>query len=134
MSTFRVESVRLAAPFEKAFEYIAAAKNLPHWTHAFKAARDGQATIETPAGAAEVGLKVVASKLQGTIDWYMTFPDKSVASAFSRLVPEDKGHCIYSFILLAPPVPLERLEGALNDQVHTLRQELGELGTILSQP
>lgn len=134
MNTFRFESVRLAAPLEKAFEYIAASKNLPHWTHAFKAVRDGKATMETPAGAVEVGLKVVASKLQGTIDWYITFPDKSVASAFSRLVPKDTGHCIYSFILLAPPGPLERLEGALNDQVHILRQELGKLGTILSQP
>src|SRR5438128_106781 len=133
MTTFRTESVRLATSLHKAFEYIAAPRNLPHWTHAFKKVADGKAIMETPAGAVEVDLKVKAAPTEGTIDWCMTFPDGTVASAFSRLVPEDKNHCIYSFILLAPPVPLERLEGALNEQENILREELTKLGTILSQ-
>ena len=62
MNAFSVESVRLATPLEKAFEYIAATKNLPEWTHAFKAVGDGSA----PAGAVRVGLKLVASKPEGT--------------------------------------------------------------------
>ena len=133
MTTFKVESVQLKASFQKAFDYIAAPRNLPQWTRAFKAVHDGNAIMETPAGAVEVGLKVAASKLQGTIDWHMTFPDKSEASAFSRLVPEGKEHCVYSFILLAPPVPLEQLEGTLSEQAHTLREELKKLGAIIGQ-
>jgi hypothetical protein len=89
--------------------------------------------MATPAGAVEVGLRVKGSASEGTIDWHMTFPDGNVATAYSRLVP-DSGDCsIYSFVLMAPPVPLERLEGALNQQAHILREELTKLNAILSE-
>lgn len=133
MDAFRIESVRLATTPAKAFQYIAAAENLPGWTHAFKEARNGKAVLVTPAGAVNVGLRVDASALEGTIDWHMEFPDGSVASAFSRVVRESKEHCIYSFILLAPPVPLERLEGTLNEQAQILRGELAKLAAILGK-
>jgi hypothetical protein len=56
----------------------------------------------------------------------MTFPDGSVGRAFSRLV--DRGdHSLYSFVLLAPPVPLAQVEGALAEQGRTLREELAAL-------
>jgi hypothetical protein len=133
MTAFKVESLRIATTLEKAFQYIADPKNLPQWTHAFKAVSNGNAIMATPAGAVEVGLKVTASASAGTIDWHMTFANGSVASAFSRLVPEAKDHCIYSFILLAPPVPLEQLEGTLNQQAQILREELTKLSEILRQ-
>ncbi len=132
METFRVESVRIEATFEKAFEYVAEPTNLLAWTHAFKAVRKGMATLATPAGSLEIGLKVESSRSEGTIDWHMTFPDGKVASAYSRLVPESNEHCVFSFVLLAPPIPLEQLEGTLNDQAHILRLELAKLKTILS--
>jgi hypothetical protein len=60
----------------------------------------------------------------------MTFPDGSVARAYSRLVGNG-GKCIYSFVLMAPPVPLEQLEGALEQQSRILREELDTLRKVL---
>ena len=83
MDSFRVESVRIKTTPEKAFRYISDPKNLPKWAHAFEEVQNGKATMATPAGAMEVGLRVRASASEGTIDWHMTFPDGNVASASS---------------------------------------------------
>ena len=133
MTGFRVESVRINTSLEKAFQYIAAPQNLPHWTHAFQSVRNGTAVMATPAGTVEVNLGVRGSQTDSTIDWRMTFPDGTVASAFSRLIPEGREACIYSFVLLAPPVALEQLEGALDEQARILREELLKLSEILSR-
>ena len=132
MDSFKVESVRIKTTPEKAFRYISDPKNLPQWTHAFKAVLNGKAIMATPAGAVEVGLRVKGTASEGTIDWQMTFTDGSVTTAYSRLVPESAEYSIYSFILMAPPLPLEQLEGALNQQAHILREELAKLNAILS--
>jgi hypothetical protein len=131
MDAFRVESVRIKAPIDRVFEYIAAPQNLPEWTHAFKSVHNGKAFMVTPAGQVEVNLKVNSSRSEGTIDWYMRFPDGNEAAAYSRLVPESSESCVYSFVLLAPPVPLAQLEGALNQQVEILKKELKRLNEIL---
>jgi hypothetical protein len=133
MDSFRVESVRIKTTPEKAFRYISDPKNLPRWTHAFKEVRNGKARIATPAGAVEVGLRVNASASEGTIDWHMTFPDGNVGTAYSRVIPDSAEYSIYSFILMAPPVPLEQIEGTLNQQAQILREELTKLNTILSR-
>jgi uncharacterized protein YndB with AHSA1/START domain len=133
MDSFRVESVHLETTPEKAFRYVADPRNLPNWTHAFKSVRNGKATMVTPAGAVEIGLEVRASVSEGTIDWHMTFPDGAVASAYSRLLPDSNGQSIYSFVLTPPPVPLEQLEGALDQQACILKQELTKLRAILSE-
>jgi len=133
MDSFKVESVRIKTTREKAFRYISDPKNLPQWTHAFKGVLNGKAIMATPAGTVEVGLLVVASASEGTIDWHMTFPDGSMATAYSRVVPESADYSIYSFILMAPPVPLEQLEGTLNQQAHILGEELTKLNAILSE-
>jgi hypothetical protein len=134
MESFRVESVRIETPFGRAFEYIAEPANLVAWTHAFKAVQNGSAILATPTGSVEIKLKVNSSRSEGTIDWHMTFPEGNVASAYSRLVPESNGHSVFSFVLLAPPAPMEQLEGTLNDQAEILRQELAKLRAILSKP
>jgi hypothetical protein len=130
METFDVQSVEIAARFEKTFAYIADPANLPHWTGAFTSVRDGLAIMQTPTGSTEVVLKVDSSREHGTIDWSMTFPDGAVAKAYSRLI-DKSGKCIYSFVLMAPPVPLERLEGALAQQSRTLSDELTTLRKLL---
>jgi hypothetical protein len=132
MNSFRVESVWIKATYEKAFRYISDPKNLPEWTHAFEKVQNGKARMATPAGTVEVTLGVNASVSEGTIDWHLTFPDGSVGSAYSRVVPESGECSIYSFILTAPPVPLEQLEGTLNQQAHILKEELTKLSAILS--
>ena len=131
MDTFRVESVRIKAPFDEVFRYVAGPQNLPEWTHAFKSVENGKALMATPAGQVEVSLKVNSSRGEGTIDWQMRFPDGKEATAYSRLVPESSESCVYSFILLAPPVPLAQLEGTLKQQGQILREELIRLNQIL---
>jgi hypothetical protein len=60
----------------------------------------------------------------GTVDWRLVFPDGGVGIAQSRLTETSRGTCIYSFVLHAPPVALEQVEGALEAQSVTLRSEL----------
>jgi uncharacterized membrane protein len=131
MDTHRVESIRVKAPAKKAFSYIANPANLPEWTSAFKSVKNGTAVMATPLGSVEIQLQVTSSETHGTIDWEMTFPDQSVARAYSRVIPEANGGSVFSFVLLAPPVPLEQIEGALNQQAQTLREELYKLSAIL---
>ena len=131
MRTFDVQSIELDSPFPVAFRYLADPATLPEWTHAFRAADGRQATMATPRGEVRVGLRVSASEAHGTIDWIMTFPDGSAAKASSRLVPHG-AKSIYTFVLEAPPVPLEELEGALAEQSRTLAGELARLATLLA--
>lgn len=126
MRTFDVQSIELDAPPADAFRYLANPATLPEWTHAFKAADSRQATMATPEGAVQVGLRVDASEEHGTIDWTMTFPTGAVAKAHSRVTPH-RGKSIYTFVLEAPPAPLEELEGALAAQSRILANELSGL-------
>jgi len=126
MRDFDVQTVEIDAPFDVAFGYVADPRTLPEWTHAFRSVSDGRATLVTPRGALAIGLEVRASRESGTVDWTMTFPDGSVGRAFSRLVARE-GRTLYSFVLLAPPVPLQQVEGALAEQSRILREELKAL-------
>lgn len=132
MQNFDVQTVELEAPFAEAFRYVADPATLPEWTHAFQSVSGGRATLTTPRGAVDIGLEVSASREAGTVDWTMTFPDGSVGRAFSRLVARGD-RTLYSFILLAPPVPLEQVEGALAEQSRTLREELKALQRRLAK-
>jgi hypothetical protein len=131
MKTFDVQSIEIKAPVGRAFDYIANVRNLPAWTQAFKWTRDGKAEMRSEKGAIEVDLRVTASHECGTIDWAITFPDGSVATACSRLVDNGHASCVYSFVLTAPPLPLEQLEGAIEQQSRILRGELERLREII---
>jgi hypothetical protein len=89
--------------------------------------------METPAGSVEIGLEVHASKDQGTIDWIMRFPDQTVETAYSRLATAGAQKCIFTFVLMAPQVAMERLEGTLKQQSAILRKELEKLRQILGK-
>jgi predicted transcriptional regulator len=65
------------------------------------------------------------------VDWRLEFPDGSIALAQSRVTETTRGTSIYSFVLHAPPVPLEALEGALDAQRRTLREELATLKHLM---
>lgn len=133
MKTYDVQAVTLQTNAEKAFEFIASPENLPKWTNAFKRADHQSALLVTPQGELPIKLRIESDQRVGNIDWIMTMPDGSVARAFSRVVPNGKNESIYSFVLMAPPVPLEHLEGALSEQMKTLRAELGHLQTLLAR-
>jgi hypothetical protein len=129
---FSVQSVQIEADFEKVFNFIANPANLPTWTAAFREADTTSAVMATPSGELKIGLETKTSREKGTIDWYMTMPDGTVGAAYSRVVKGAAGKTIYSFILLAPPVPVEQIEGTLKEQEILLKKELQNLQSILA--
>jgi hypothetical protein len=129
MNTHEIRSIEIDTDYDHAFHYIADPRNLPRWAEAFASADDERAVLRTPSGEAEIALRVDASPEHGTIDWTMTFPDGTAARAHSRLTRGDR--LVYAFVLHAPPVPLEQLEGALAAQVKTLESELARLKRVL---
>ena len=131
MKEFDVQGIVLKVPRSQAFAFIADPAQLPRWTSAFASVTPGRAVMRTPAGNVMIDLEVEASPEQGTVDWRMRFPDRSVATAFSRVVEMDRDRCVFSFVLTPPPVPLEQLEGALEAQSETLAKELERLKEIL---
>jgi hypothetical protein len=133
MKRFDVQAIELEVSRDRALAFIADASQLPRWTEAFASVADGRAAMKTPRGEVTVDLEVDASPGTGTVDWKMTFPDRSVATAFSRVVEIAAGRCIFSFVLTAPPVPLEQLEGALETQSRTLAAELRKLKDLLER-
>ena len=131
MRTFDVQGIEIRASRDKVFEFLRDPRNLPRWSHAFKAIDIDRARLETAAGAVDVRLRTFANSGAGTVDWRLEFPDQSVALAQSRVTETTRGTCIYSFVLHAPPVPLEQVEGALDAQRATLQKELSTLKGLM---
>lgn len=131
MKTFDVQSIEINAPAQAVHRYIAEPRNLPAWTHAFSVADDSGAAMRTPNGEVQIQLQTQSDEATGVVDWTMRFHDGSEGRAFSRVAPLDVERCVYSFVLLAPPVPLEMLEGALDAQMQILARELVSLKRIV---
>src|SRR5262245_28000611 len=134
MRMFDVQGIEISAERGKVFEFLQKAENLPSWAHAFRAAGGGCARLETPAGTVDVALSVMADAASGTVDWRLTFPDGAIGLAQSRVTETTRGTCIYSFVLHAPPVALEQIEGALEEQRATLATELATLKSLMERP
>jgi hypothetical protein len=133
MRMFDVQGIEIRAPRATVFEFLRNPRNLPQWTHAFTSAADDHARLETPAGAVDVRLGVSADATTGTVDWRLEFLDGTVGLAQSRVTDTTRGSCIYSFVLHAPPVALEQMEGALEAQRVTLRSELATLKSLMER-
>ena len=133
MRMFDVQGIEISAPRRKLFEFLRDPTNLPRWAHAFVSAGNGSARLETPAGAVHVDLGVTADADTGVVDWHLAFPDGSVSIAQSRVTETTRGTCIYSFVLHAPPVALEQVEGALEAQRALLQSELATLKSLMEQ-
>ena len=131
MQMFDVQAIEIAAPADAVFEFVRHPANLPRWAEAFEAADDRTARLRTPAGVQAIGLVTAAEPAARTVDWRLEFGDGSSAVAQSRVTDTSRGTSIYSFVLHAPPVPLEQLEGALDVQRHTLRRELAALKCVI---
>ena len=134
MKTFDVQSIGIEASRSRVFEFVADPSNLPKWAHAFKSADARSARLETPQGTVAIELRTEAHKEAGTVDWTMTFPDGPVGTAYARVTPNGEDSSVFSFVLMAPPVSLAALEGALDAQRKTLAEELRRLKTILEAP
>jgi Polyketide cyclase / dehydrase and lipid transport len=133
MRMFDVQAIEIAAPRHKVFEFLREPANLPRWTHAFVTAENGRARLETPVGAVDIRLGVTAEADTGVVDWRLTFPDGGIGLAQSRVTETTRGTCIYSFVLHAPPVALEHIEGALDAQRAILQSELATLKSLMEQ-
>ncbi|HYM26053.1 MAG TPA: SRPBCC family protein [Vicinamibacterales bacterium] len=131
--SFDVQAIEIHAPAAAVFEFVRNPRNLPQWAEAFQSADEERARLATPAGIAEIGLCTMAAPGAGTVDWRLEFPDGSVGLAHSRVTETNRGTCIYSFVLHAPPVPLEQLEGALDAQRATLQRELATLKSVMER-
>ena len=123
--------VRRFTSFRQVFEFLRAPGNLPQWAHAFVSAGEGCARLQTPTGAIDIALEVAENAEAGTVDWRLGFPDGRVGIAQSRVTDTTRETCIYSFVLHAPPVALEQIEGALDAQIATLRVELVTLKSLM---
>ena len=133
MRTFDVQGIEIEVPQRTVFEFLQEPRHLPRWAQAFASVDDGRARLETPAGAVDIGLAVFANADAGTVDWRLTFPDGTVGLAQSRVTGTTRGTSIYSFVLHAPPLALEDLEGALDAQRVILRHELDALKELLER-
>jgi hypothetical protein len=131
LKTFDVQSIELSTSFNKAFKFIANPRNLPKWTSAFKVADEEAALLVTPNGELQIKLTTVANG-SGTIDWHMQMPDGSIGKAYSRLTELPGGNTVYTFVLLAPPLPIEQVEGTLEAQKLLLAEELKNLQRLLN--
>jgi len=133
MKRYDVQQIELAVPARRAFEVIADPRRLPEWTEAFAAADHSSAVLRTPNGDVTIGLEVAASTSAGTVDWTMRFPDGGVGVAHSRVVELTTDRSVFTFVLHAPPVPLEAIEGALETQRATLARELRRLKSLVER-
>ena len=131
MKTFDVQSIEIERPLGQVFDFVANPANLPKWTNAFKSADHEKAELATPAGAVPIALKTDAKQSAGTVDWFLTFPDGATGAAYSRVTANGDDRAIYTFVLMAPPMPLEALEGALSEQMDILAKELCALKAVL---
>lgn len=134
MRMFDVQGIEIQAPSRTVFDFVSDPSNLPRWAHAFRSVEGGRARLETPAGAVDVDLGVSANRDAGTVDWRLRFPDDAIGLAQSRVTDTTRGTCIYSFVLHAPPVALEQVEGALEAQRSTLAAELATLKSLMEAP
>jgi len=133
MRMFDVQGIEIDATRAKVFEFLRDPSNLPQWAHAFVSVEQGRARLETPAGAIDVALSVSADAETGTVDWRLAFPDGGVGIAQSRVTETTRETCIYSFVLHAPPVALEQVEGALEAQRALLQSELAMLKSLMER-
>jgi hypothetical protein len=133
MRLFDIQAVEIIAARHKVFEFLKEPTNLPQWAHAFVSAGDGRARLETPDGAVDVRLDVTADANTGVVDWRLGFPDGTTGIAQSRVTETSRETCIYSFVLHAPPVALEHIEGALDAQRALLQSELATLKSLMER-
>jgi Polyketide cyclase / dehydrase and lipid transport len=133
MRMFDVQGIEIMAPRHKVFEFVKQPANLPRWAHAFVSASEDRARLETSRGAVDVGLRVSADAETGVVDWRLVLPDGGVGIAQSRVTETTRGTSIYSFVLHAPPVPLEEVEGALEAQRAILQSELATLKSLMER-
>ena len=129
---FDVQNIEINANEKEVFSFLAKPETLPLWAKVFVEASHTSAIIATPDGNLSIEFEILVSEKSGTIDWIMTMPDGSTNKASSRVTKNGKSS-VYSFVLLAPPVPLEQIEEAFSEQKLILAKELVNLKVLLEE-
>ncbi|PCE66317.1 hypothetical protein [Sediminicola luteus] len=131
---YDVQDIEIHVAPDLAYQFIAEPTNVPKWAIGFSKVNGSTALMETPQGKVEIGLEMKSNPELRTVDTLMTFPDGSVGQAFSRITGNNQDQsAIFTFVLMAPPVPLEQLEGSLAQQKKQLAEELVLLKRILER-
>ena len=126
------QAIFIDHPYEAVFSFLSDPMNLPRWAVGFC-----QAIREDPAqssrwlvrtGQGEVGLRLSANEVLGTIDFTIEPAPGVTAHAYSRLMPAEKG-TEYSFTQVRPVgMPEDEFAG----QVQALTEELTVLRSIFA--
>ena len=129
---FEIVSIAINAHPDMVFDYVANGKNLPEWTEFFKEADDSSAIIVTSQGELKVAMETVLNKELGVIDTIIEMPDGSKNHSWSRVTGNKQGkESVFSFTLVAPPMPPDALVKFLSGQKAQLEEELQTLKSIL---
>ena len=132
VKNYDVQSIDINSTPDLVYNFVAEPTNVPKWALGFSEVNEESAIMETPNGKMKVGMKMLSNSELRTVDTIMTMPDGSIGKAFSRVTENDNGKSsIFTFILMAPPVPLEQMEGTLEEQKKQLAKELLLLKSIL---
>ncbi|MEM8889459.1 MAG: SRPBCC family protein [Bacteroidota bacterium] len=130
--TFEIVSIGIQANPDRVFDYVADGKNLPKWTDFFKEADDTSAIIVTSKGELKVGMQAVLNKELGVIDTILEMPDGSKNHSWSRVTGNKDGNeSVFSFTLVAPPLPPDAMAKFLAGQKAQMEEELRTLKSIL---
>lgn len=133
-NNYDVQHVNIKATPDTVYNFVAEPTNVPKWAIGFSEVNGETALMESPMGKMQIGLKMLCNPETRTVDTIMTMPDGSIGKAFSRVTENDNGDsAIFSFVLMAPPVPLQEIEGALAQQKKQLAKELLVLKEILER-
>jgi hypothetical protein len=124
----RTLSLSIDAPFQKAYDYISDAANLPKWAPGFFLSMkpvDGKWIAETTIGP--VGFRFAERNPFGVLDHYVKPESDPETANFMRLIPNGSG-CELLFTLFRTG---EMTEAQFQEDAETVLKDLRNLKAIL---
>ena len=124
----RTLSLSIDAPFQKAYDYISDAANLPKWAPGFFLSMrfvDGKWIAETTIGP--IGFRFAERNPFGVLDHYVTVESGPETANPMRLLPNGTG-CELLFTLFRAP---EMSETQFSEDAETVLKDLRNLKSIL---
>jgi hypothetical protein len=122
------QTVSLDAPLDHVFDFLAEPGNLPTWAVGFaRSIRPSGDQWVVATGNGEIGLRLMADRRLGTIDFHMTVAPGVMVIAYSRVVAAGHGTEYVFTQLQSPGMP----DGAFDAQIDALREELIVLRSVV---
>ena len=116
------QSVSIEAAPSRVLDLVADATNLPRWAVGFAHAvrRDGDRWIVSTGGA-EIGLRIVADRAAGTVDFHLQPAPGVDALAASRVIPRGAASEFVFTQFQAPGMPDEAFHASVVALGHELK-------------